>query len=69
MSELRLGRPASEHINQRNCRGDAAQGVLTTNTERNAYAMKDELGLLWIPVGFVFMIVSIAALFLTVLPA
>jgi len=31
--------------------------------------MKDELGLLWIPVGFLLMIASIAALFLTVLPA
>jgi len=30
--------------------------------------MKDELGLLWIPVGFLLMIASVAALFLTVLP-
>jgi hypothetical protein len=31
--------------------------------------MKDELGLLWIPVGFILMIVAVAALFLTVVPA
>jgi hypothetical protein len=31
--------------------------------------MKDELGLLWIPIGFLLMIGMVAALFLTVLPA
>ena len=31
--------------------------------------MKNELGLLWIPAGFLFMIGAVAALFLTVLPA
>ena len=30
--------------------------------------MKNELGLLWIPVGFLLMIASVAALFLTALP-
>ena len=31
--------------------------------------MKNELGLLWIPAGFLLVIVIVAALFLTVLPA
>lgn len=31
--------------------------------------MKDELGLLWIPVGFLLMIGAVAALFLTVMPS
>jgi hypothetical protein len=31
--------------------------------------MKDELGLLWIPGGFILVIAIVAALFLTVLPA
>jgi len=31
--------------------------------------MKDELGLLWIPAGFLLVIAIVAALFLTVLPA
>jgi hypothetical protein len=31
--------------------------------------MKNELGLLWIPVGFLLMIGVVAALFLTVLPS
>jgi hypothetical protein len=31
--------------------------------------MKHELGLLWIPVGFLLMIGVVAALFLTVLPS
>jgi hypothetical protein len=30
--------------------------------------MKNELGLLWIPIGFLVMIASVTALFLTVLP-
>ena len=31
--------------------------------------MKNELGLLWIPAGFLFMIGAVAALFLTVIPS
>jgi hypothetical protein len=31
--------------------------------------MKNELGLLWIPAGFLLVIAIVAALFLTVLPA
>jgi hypothetical protein len=31
--------------------------------------MKNELGLLWIPAGFILVIAIVAALFLTVLPA
>jgi hypothetical protein len=31
--------------------------------------MKNELGLLWIPVGFIVMIGMVAALFLTVMPS
>ena len=31
--------------------------------------MKEELGLLWIPVGYILMIGAVAALFLTVLPS
>ena len=31
--------------------------------------MKEELGLLWIPAGFVLMIAAVAALFLTVMPS
>ena len=31
--------------------------------------MKDELGLLWIPAGFILVIAIVAALFLTVLPS
>ena len=31
--------------------------------------MKNELGLLWIPVGFILMIGMVAALFLTVMPS
>ena len=31
--------------------------------------MEDELGLLWIPAGFLLVIGIVAALFLTVLPA
>jgi len=31
--------------------------------------MKHELGLLWIPVGFLLMIGMVAALFLTVMPS
>ena len=31
--------------------------------------MKNELGLLWIPAGFILMITAVAALFLAVMPS
>ena len=45
--------------------------VLTrlTNSQGDSNTMKNELGLLWIPVGFLLMIGVVAALFLTVLPS
>ena len=38
-------------------------------TTEDLNTMKNELGLLWIPVGFLLMIGAVAALFLTVMPS
>jgi hypothetical protein len=38
----------------------------TIDNKENAHSMKHELGLLWIPAGFVFVFASVAALFLTI---
>ena len=49
-------------------KGEGGQPT-THNSERTHYTMKSELGLLWIPVGFLLMIGAVAALFLTVMPS
>ena len=62
------GWQATRSLSRRSAKGGQADSLSQLTTE-DSRTMKNELGLLWIPVGFLLMIGAVAALFLTVMPS
>jgi hypothetical protein len=71
LSPIRGSRPAQLARGRRPAAAPVYNWINTSHISQSEYLnrMDNEFGLLWIPVGFLLIFVSVAALFLTVLPA